>query len=428
MSKKKKNKRQRPELGLLGFVLAAFGLAVMAYFLSDRRGHPYGATLSFIWLYVTGVTFALGVLFFAQFAAPMRSRLGWWEGVRLIMRHYTGLSRQYLRQPRTDDKKRQPSAAVVPRADIPQSLFTMRAGIVRSYQALAITKGNSFIRTAGPGFVDLYDKEEIRQVIDLRMQLRQQPVHASTRDGIPLETSVTVIFRVQQDPEDRTQAHLLFPFDKEAIFLISYLHTVNLEGTSYGWAEQLTPRAAALLTRELAQYNLDALIHYPSTAVSPLQEINRRILQTLQGQPELRGIQIMAAKAGPLKLPEEIQKQNIATWQAEWQRKIEVEKAVVDAEVIRRMKQARARAQIEIIETIIQNLEVMRQEGESELYQVIILRLIDALEEAIAADSPRALVPHRIMAGLLADASAQMQARLDDPLLPSGPDGGGSRP
>ena len=34
----------------------------------------------------------------------------------------------------------------------------------------------------------------------------------------------------------------------------------------------------------------------------------------------------------------------------------------------------------------------------------------------------------RIMAGLLADTSAQVQARLDDPLLPSGHDGGGTRP
>lgn len=425
---KKKNKNQRPELGLLGFGLAAFGLAVWAFFLRDSQGRPYGLTLSFIWLYVVGVSFALGILYFAQFAAPVRSRLGWWEGVRLIMRYYSGLTRQFVRQPRADNKKRQPTAAAVPRTDIPFSLFTLRAGIVRSYQVLAITKGNSFIRPAGPGFVDLYNKEEIRQVVDLRVQLRTQPVHASTRDGIPLESTVTVIFQVKQDQQDRGQATLLFPFDKEAIFQISYLNTVNVEGTSYGWTEQLTPRAAALLTRELAQYNLDALIHYPSTAVSPMQEINQRILQSMQADPALRGIRIMLAKAGPLKLPKEIQEQNITNWRAEWQRKIEIEKAAGDAEVIRRMKQARARAQIEIIETIIQNLEVMRQEGEAELNQVIILRLIDALEEAIAADSPRALVPHRIMAGLLADTSAQVRARLDDPLLPPGNEGGEVRP
>ncbi len=401
---------------------------VWAYFMRDSRGQPYGATLSLIWLYVTAVTFALGILYFAQFVAPMRSRLGWWEGVRLIMRHYSGLSQQFVRQPRPDEKKRQPSAATVPRTDIPVSLYNLRAGMVRSYQVLAITKGRSFIRSAGPGFVDLYHKEVIGPVVDLRVQLRQHPVYTSTRDGIPLETAVTVIFQVKQDPQDPTQAMLLFPFDKEAIFHITYLQTVNMEGKQYEWSEQVTPRAAALLARELAQYNLDALIHYPSTAVSPLQEINQRVLQTLQGEPDLQGIKIIAAKAGPLKLPDEIQKQNIANWRAEWQRKIEIEKATGDAEVIRRMKQARARAQIEIIETIIQNLEVMRQEGEAELNQVIILRLIDALEEAIAADSPRALVPHRIMAGLLADTSAQVRARLDDPLLPSGNEGGGSRP
>jgi regulator of protease activity HflC (stomatin/prohibitin superfamily) len=428
LSKKKKSKRQRPELGLLGFVLAAFALAVVASFLRDSQGNPFGVALSFIWLYVTAVTFTFGILYFAQFAVPVRGNVGWWDGVRLIMRYYSGITNQLFQQPRTDDKKRQPSASVVPRTDIPRSLFTLRAGIVRSYQVLALTKGKSFMRPAGPGFVNLFNKEEIRQVIDLRVQLRTQPVFASTRDGIPLETTITVIFQVKQDPEDRSQAQLLFPFDKEAVFQISYLHTINEQGVFYGWTEQITPRAAALLVREIAQYNLDALIHYPSTAVSPFQTISRHIQQTLQGQHDLRGIQIMVVKVGSLKLPEDIQKQNIANWQAEWQRKIQIEKASGDAEVIRRMKQARARAQIEIIETIVHNLEAMRQEGEAELNQVIILRLIDALEEAVASDAPPAFVPHRIMAGLLADTSAQVQARLDDPLLPPGNGGGESRP
>lgn len=403
----------------MGFILAAGGLAVVASFLKDSRGVPYGATLSLIWLYVAGVTFTLGVIYFGQFAAPIRGRYGWWEGVRLIMRAYAGSAQQFMRQSRTGDrKKRQRTGAILPPTDIPRSLYTLRAGNIRSYQVLALTKGNGYVRPTGPGFVTLYHKEDIRSVIDLRVQMRQQPVHVNTRDGIPVGTTLTAIFQVNQDRAANPQ--LLFPFDSKAIFHLSYLHTVNVEGKAYGWTEQLTPRAAALLTAEMTQFNLDALIHYPTTAVSPLDEITRRIHQMLKGEFNAKGVNVIAIKAGPLQLPKEVQEQNIANWRAEWQRKIKIEEATGQAEEIRRKKQARARAQVEIIQTIIQNLETMRQGGESDLYQVIVLRLIDALEEAVAADSPRMFVPQQIMASLLADASAQVRARLDDSLLPSG--------
>jgi hypothetical protein len=120
-------------------------------------------------------------------------------------------------------------------------------------------------------------------------------------------------------------------------------------------------------------------------------------------------------------LPEDVRRQNIETWQAAWKSKISVEEAASEAEVIRRMKQARARAQVKIIETIIQNLEVMRQDNDSDAYQVIILRLIDALEEAMVADVPGANVPRQIMASLVTDTSARVRSQLDDNLaLPGG--------
>jgi regulator of protease activity HflC (stomatin/prohibitin superfamily) len=410
----------------LGFILALLGLAIFAAFLRDSFGVPFGMALSIIWVYVAVVAFAAGIGYFAQLVAPMRSRQGWWEGVRLIMRAYTGIVQQYMSQPRTSDKKkRQPTSAVVPPVNIPRSLYTLRAGLLRSYHVLPITKGNSYVRAAGPGFIDLYEKETFQTVIDLRTQLRQQPLHFITRDGIPIEAMVTVIFQVKQDRD--ANPHLLFPYDQKAIFHLSYLNTVDKEGKMLGWADQLTPRAAALYAEELAQFNLDALIHF--TTISPIEEMSRRILSLLKGDFEGKGINVIAASVGSVKPPEDVKKQNIITWQAEWKRKIEVEEATRKAEEIRRKKQARARGQVEIIQSIIQNLETMRQDKESDMYQVVILRLIDALEEAVTADSPRTAIPQQIMAGLLAETSAQVRSRLEDPLLPSGQvDDDGGRP
>jgi hypothetical protein len=261
--------------------------------------------------------------------------------------------------------------------------------------------------------------------------LRQQAVQVHTRDGIAIETKVTVIFRVKQAPE-RQPPGMLYPYDPDAIFHLTYLYTVDAAGVVSPWAEQIAPHAAGLLVQELALFDLNSLIHFPATAVSPLDDISQRVHNILRGQFDARGVDVLAVKAGPLKLPEKVQEQNVQTWCAEWERRMAIEKGSNEAEVIRRMKQARARAQVEIIETIIQNLETMRRDGESDLYQVIILRLIDALEEAVTSDSPRMFVPQQIMAGLLAETSAQVRSRLNDPLLSAGlPDnnnGEGERP
>lgn len=410
MSKrKKKNQRQRPQLGLIGFILALLVLALFAYFLRDFNGVRYNSALSLVWLYVGIASFVLGIMYFGQFIAPMRGDFGWLEGLRLILRSYSYTADQFINNTRNTGKKKRGTGS----SNIPASFRTLRAGYIQSYEVLALTKGAGFVRAAGPRFVNLYKKESIRQIIDLRTQLRLQEVRFNTRDGIPVSTRVTVIFYVKRNLEDHLE-NTLYPFDKEAIFQLSYLDTVDSQGNAWDWRDQLTPRAAALLAQELSQFNLDGLINIPPTAVSPLKEISSRVQAIMQKEFETKGIKVLFVSAGVLTLPEGVQKQNVLTWQADWKSKIEVENAASEAEVIRRMKQARARAQMKMIETIIHNLEAMRHEGESDAQQVIILRLIDALEEAMAADVPGAFVPQQIMASLITDTSAQVRARLNE--------------
>lgn len=415
LSKRQKNKGQRPELGIFGFFMAVFALAMVAFLLKDSRGVPFGLSLSFIWIYVAVVTFALGVIYFAQFIAPMRGHHGWWEGVRLIMRSCATSARQFIRQPRAAARRH--TGDVVPVALIPNSLHSLRAGNIRSFQLLSIVKGNGYVRAAGPGFVDLFSGETIARVIDLRAHKRQLTVQANTRDGIPIKMGITAVFRVKQDAA--ANPHLLFPFDPKAIFHLNYLYTVDEAGQVFEWMDQVVPRAADFLLAEIAQLNLDELIQ-PTTAVNPLLEINKRMFDAVQRLLD-KSIEIVSLSAGQIELPDEVKRQNIINWQTHWERRIEMEKASGEAEEIRRKKQARARAQIEIVQTLIQNLEAMRQEQESDLYQVIVLRLIDALEETATVDSPRMLVPQQIMASLLSETSAQARAQLSEPAAPPPP-------
>ena len=84
----------------------------------------------------------------------------------------------------------------------------------------------------------------------------------------------------------------------------------------------------------------------------------------------------------------------------EWEKRIQSEKAVAEAEAVRQMALARARAQIEIITRITERIEAMRASGDAELTDVVALRMIEAMEEAVADDKVRDLVPQQAIGTL----------------------------
>lgn len=322
--------------------------------------------------------------------------VGW---LLLLLQAYLRASEERLMSGGDASPKKKKSTADKDIDKLPESLKILNAGFIRGYQVLAITSGSSYVRPAGPGFVVLYGNETIWRVIDLRPQRRSQTVKTKTRDGIPVETSVTVTFRVKQD-ESGDDEDLLYPFDREAIFHVSYDETVDEQGQRRPWTQQLTPPAATTLANEIPKYSLDELIR-AGDAVSPLEEIKQTIMRELQRRFLPKGIEVLAVGIGGLKLPDGVRDQQFLTWQTEWQRRIRSENATGNAEVVRRMKQARARAQIEIIENITHSIETMRREEDTDLSQIIMLRMIEALEDAVSAGSVQALVPQQIIAGLV---------------------------
>lgn len=415
------NPRKRPELGILGFALAFTALFIIAYFLEDGLGVPYHFLLSFIWAGVMSITFLFGLIYLAPYITPLPGNDGWWEGLRLILRGYLQTAVLFFNKDRSkaskQTRRRKATAKLAPR-----SLDILHAGYMRSYEVLAITKGNSYARAAGPGFIILYKKEAYNKiVIDLRTQFRKQPIHFITRDGIHLKSNVNVVFQVRQKksayPDD-----MLYPYDKDAIFHINYANTIDQDGNLMPWTEQIFPRAALLVSQALSRYDLNTLLN--PGALSPIEQVKKEVKEQLAQTLHEEGITLYTVGIGPLQLPPEVQKQHIDSWKANWERQIKIEEAGRQAEALRLIKQARARAQIQIIENIIQNLEAMRQggSGESDLYQIIILRMIEALEEAVSDGSVQALIPQQIMANLVNATSTQMQKSLARSLSASDPD------
>ncbi|MCP4427944.1 MAG: hypothetical protein GY803_25955 [Chloroflexi bacterium] len=418
--KRKTTPPKKAEAGILTLILVAIALTAVGSLLADARGIPYDSFGGLVWLAALAVSFTFGLLFFAQYALPLGGPEGWGEGLRLLWRHYNLLGEQYLNnlfgpKPKTQPKSRR-AGKNRPKAngrELPASFAALRAGNLDSHQVLALAKSNSFARPAGPGFVILYKKEKITHLIDLRKHLRRQPIKASSRDGIPLETNVTVIFRVRQEPAELLEEEP-YPYEKEAIFHICHAHSIDAQDAVRGWMEQIAPRAAAMLINELSRYTLDDLSHPGSGGVSVLDQIKADIKRQLGRQLDPNGIEILAVGVDMLTLPEAVVSQRIRTWQSEWKRKITLQQAAGDAEAVRRIKQARARAQIEIIENITQNIASVRQTDSADLSSIITLRMIEALEEAESSSSLQTLIPQQVMANLTLGTSKQLKDLLNE--------------
>ncbi len=412
--------QERKEWGILGLLLALLLLIFLGRYLHDSKGVAHQWLVSYSWLGIAVITFALGLIYYAQYVSPLRGEEGWMAGLFLLLDAYIKAAETRLERSQTGKKKKK-SASPSDVNQLPASLKSLNAGFIKGYQVLAITKGNSYVRPAGPGFVVLYKGEQIWRVIDLRPQRRSQPVMTKTRDGIPIETAVSVTFRVRREAAgsiDGADDELLYPFDPEAIFPVSYDETVDEHGNLLPWTLQLTPLAAAILANEIPKHSLNELTRAVE-GVSPLEAIKQTMMRELQRRFLPKGIEVLVVGVGGLSLPEGVRDQQFLTWQADWLRKIRSAHASGNAEAVRRVKRARARAQIEIIENIINSIDMMRREEGADLSQIIMLRMIEALEDAVSAGSVQTLVPQQIIAGLVGDASRQMQSWVESPAMRS---------
>lgn len=380
-----------PELGILAFVMAGIVLAAGAYFLHDARGVRLAVLGSYVWLMALGTAFFAMLAYYAQFILPLRGESGWYEGVRLLITFFLNApavgSRFY--------ERRRHSSAVA------SSFLTVGAGIVESHQALALAKWGAFTRAAGPGYVVLNRGEWIGALVDLRRHLRRQVVKAMTRDGIPLETVATVIFRVRQLAADQAAPTVEYPYDPDAIFRIGFAETIHEGENQQPWTDRVCPQAASELIAALANHTLDELFPANDPGPAPvLERIKQDVQRALAAYFEPYGLQILVVGIGRFELPHDVIAQRIQNWQAEWRRRIHVQEGSANAEVLKRLKHARARTQMELIGEVTRNIESMRLAGHSDLAEIVTLRMIEALDQALSDDRVQDITPEHVLANL----------------------------
>ncbi|UCG23610.1 MAG: hypothetical protein JSW55_15915 [Chloroflexota bacterium] len=367
----------------------------IGYVLVDSQGVRFQWAGSYLWGMAFLFGFVIFLLYLLQFVLPLVWYRSLREGATLIFGptfpFLSKIVRRITRRPRDSvDPEKLPSG-------LPASFARHRAGILDSFQVLALTKGPKFKRPAGPGYVRLDRGEVATQLVDLRFQTRNAPVKAMTRDGIPIETSVTVNFQVnmEESPFDPNRS---YPYIPEAIFGVNYLNNYRTEDGILAWSETITWKAASILVGELAQYSLDQLYRPDQVSFSPRKRITGRMTQKLRGEFQRQGVNIFEASVGRLSVPEEVVQQLISNWQTEWQRKINEVEAATENAALRRKREAQARAEIEIIVGLTESIQAMQANKDIHLKDVITIRLLEAMKEAADDDDVKAMVPSQALA------------------------------
>jgi hypothetical protein len=396
--KRKAAQQQEPHVRLSWVTGLTFVFAITGFFLSDFYGVPFHFTGAYVWVVAFFMSVVVTLFYLAQFTLPLNWQESWLEGLRLTVRYnfpfFAQIVRKFFRRPAIP--------AAIPELEplLPDGFKTHRAGIVPSHQVYALTRGPSFVRVVGPGYARLTRGERISQIIELRRQMRERPVEALTRDGIPLQTSVKVGIQVKRPDDFDETDRLPYPIDPSLVFHINYLNNFGAGDRTMSWSDLILREAHNALISELSNYTLDRLFQPEQPGILPLEEIKQKLKRKLEESFAQYGVSIYTVSVGQFQLPTEVPKQRIEYWRKAWEQRIETKRSAGEAEAMRRIKLARARAQIEIIERITDSIEAMRRSGESDLTDIVALRMLDTMERAMADDTVKALVPQYMMSTL----------------------------
>jgi regulator of protease activity HflC (stomatin/prohibitin superfamily) len=248
-----------------------------------------------------------------------------------------------------------------------------------------------------------------------------------TRDGIPVETSVSVVFQVRRPPPGRRPRSIEsdaipYPYDREALFELTYSTSVAGE-ERLDWTEQVAPQAAALLVTEIGKYTLDELV--VSGGAEPLGEIKDRIKNSLKEQQAdhlqtlPQGLEIINVGVGGVELPPDVAAKRLSSWQIEWQNRIDREAVGADIEAQRIYAAARARAQVASVQNLLLSIDAMRRESGIELHEIVRTRIVEMLEALTATRGLASLTSGSVLTSLATEAGSELRRTLTQDEEPS---------
>ncbi len=211
--------------------------------------------------------------------------------------------------------------------------------------------------------------EKVWEIIDLRPQQWTFPVKGMTRDGIPVICEADIRFKIDDRPagggapkpptEDEP-----YPFTPEAVFQAAtarWVREPDFQGPPMDWRGRVVVGfTEGILRNILAEYYLDWLLGPTGDDVEhPREVIRRRLEEQLQQEAPKVGARILSVQLGEIKVEDEqIPTQWVEAWRAEGESQAAATRVEGEAELLR-MEAVRARAQAEMLITLIRELQTV---------------------------------------------------------------------
>jgi len=272
-------------------------------------------------------------------------------------------------------------------------------------QAVVISTGQKFKGANGPGIIFTGMSENPTHIIDLRGQLRTFPVEAWTKDGIAIQVDVFIPFQIGTGNEipDLGKG---FPYRASDVFKAVHAQLVehvdpsqvpeNLKQVKWYDLPQLA--GERIVRKIISRYEFDELYAPFELHQDPSQDPRAKIAAELRKELDnilpAWGLQrIGSGISNLMPMDEEVIKQRIEAWQADWARKIMLQQAAGQSRRIQVIEEARARAQNDVVLTIGKRIEQLRADSDAVPMDAVLLYFVEVLEELVGKPDLRSLLP-----------------------------------
>jgi hypothetical protein len=266
--------------------------------------------------------------------------------------------------------------------------------------AVAVSDGLKFKGVKGPGVIYTGYFDRPTQVVDLRPQLRGGKFYGMTQDGIRIEVGTFMIFHIDRNGRE---PHLgdSFPYDQASAERAVFSQRIEPQSDVPGdtkarpWHEAPLLIAEHILQDLLSRHMFDDLYGpYDAGKDPPRQAMGREYGRRMREELDMMGIHLVAAGlSNMVPAEEEVLEERINSWKADWSRKVMLTQAEGQVERMRRVEQARAEAQTELIMALGDKLSELDHIETTVPLNLILYQFLQTLETIAVQPSFRRFIP-----------------------------------
>lgn len=274
--------------------------------------------------------------------------------------------------------------------------------------AVYVERGNQFSRVLGPGLpmpvLERY--ETIREVVDLRPQVRDTEVVAWTKDGIEVKCEVKAQVQIASSEaarqnsvvieENQNAINLIYPFDPDAVKTVVERTAVRFnektgELSESAWDGAAIGTVTGKIKAYIAAHALDELaLESPNSPQLLSFDISTELSENITAGLSAAGAQLLSLQITNFApLNDDILKKLVDYWNAEKEKIKKIREGENESQSIRAKQSAYTKAYQEFLNTLIDNLQEMNQASNTNLdtasfTETSVLLLTEVLEQSLS--------------------------------------------